>query len=264
MMLSPAEIDGYREDGYVIPEFRLPPGRVSKLRGALDRVIAANPDKRPEQLVSIHIDGKNAEGVCGDSEFLTVSRDPAILDMVEQCIGPDIVLWGCQAFCKPPGDGMEVPWHQDGHYWPIRPLATCTVWIAIDDSVVENGCLRVIPGSHRERTLWGHERQDRSDIVLNQSVADERFDESTAEDVELQAGQMSLHDVYLAHGSNPNRSTRRRAGLAIRYMPGTSLFDREPEAAGENAGYPVHFTSRPIWLVRGEDRTGQNVFEIGH
>ena len=99
MMLSPAEIDGYREDGYVIPEFRLPPGRVSKLRGALDRVIAANPDKRPEQLVSIHIDGKNAEGVCGDSEFLTVSRDPAILDMVEQCIGPDIVLWGCQAFC---------------------------------------------------------------------------------------------------------------------------------------------------------------------
>ncbi|MBI1310138.1 hypothetical protein GC176_02435 [bacterium] len=56
-------------------------------------------------------------------------RDEEILDIVEQLIGTDIVLWGCQAFCKPPGDWMEVPWHQDGNYWPIRPLATCTLWI---------------------------------------------------------------------------------------------------------------------------------------
>ncbi|MBC8290942.1 MAG: phytanoyl-CoA dioxygenase family protein [Planctomycetes bacterium] len=263
-MLTATEMASYQEHGYVVPEFRLPPDRVLKLREAMDRVIAANPATRPEQLVSIHIDGRNAEGVAGDSEFLAVARDEAILDMVEQCIGPDVILWGCQAFCKPSGDGMEVPWHQDGHYWPIRPLATCTVWIAIDDSVVENGCLRVIPGSHRERLLWTHEKQDRSDIVLNQSVADARFNESTAVDVELQAGQMSLHDVYLAHGSNPNLSTRRRAGLAIRYMPGTSLFDRDPEVTGTSAGYTVDFSTRPIWLLRGEDQTGRNDFEAGH
>lgn len=261
-MLIPSEISTYQENGFVVPEFQLTADRVRKLREALERVIATNPGTRPEQLVSIHIDGRNSEGVAGDSEFLDMARDPAIVDMVEQCIGPDVILWGCQVFCKPPGDGMEVPWHQDGHYWPIRPLATCTVWIAIDDSVIENGCLRVIPGSHRDRTLWTHEQEDRTDIVLNQRVADGRLDETTAADVELLAGQMSLHDVYLVHGSNPNQSNRRRAGLAIRYMPGTSLFDRS--AAETDAGYTVDFSSRPLWLLRGVDRTCRNDFHVGH
>jgi ectoine hydroxylase-related dioxygenase (phytanoyl-CoA dioxygenase family) len=263
-MLSDSEIAHYREHGFVVPKFRLAADRVAELRDALDRVIAANPDKRPEQLVSIHIAGKNSEGVIGDGQFMAVCRDHSILDIVEQLIGPDIVLWGCQAFCKPPGDGMEVPWHQDGHYWPIKPLATCTLWIAIDDSLVENGCLRVIPGSHRSRGLFAHLKENRSDVVLNQRVAEGEFDEDAAVDIELEAGQMSLHDVYLIHGSNPNRSARRRAGLAIRCMPGTSLFDRKAKADGTGAGYAVYFSNRPIWLLRGEDRTGRNDFKVGH
>lgn len=260
-MLSNTEVAHYEEHGYVVPSFRLSAERVEQLRLALERVLVANPDKRPEQLVSIHIAGKNSEGVVGDSEFMDVCRDPKILDIVEQLIGPDIVLWGCQAFCKPPGDGMEVPWHQDGNYWPIRPLATCTLWIAIDDSLVENGCLRVIPGSHRTRELTDHEKDDRTNIVLNQRVVDGEFDEATAVDVELEAGQMSLHDVYMIHGSNPNRSTRRRAGLAIRYMPATSLFVRDSQSDGKGSGYAVYFSNRPIWLLRGEDQTGKNEFE---
>ena len=263
-MLTDSEIEKYREDGYVVPEFRLSPDRVAKLREALERVIAVNPDKRPEQLVSIHISGRNSEGIVGDDEFMEVCEDKAILDIVEQLIGPDIVLWGCQAFCKPPGDGMEVPWHQDGNYWPIRPLATCTLWIAIDDSLVENGCLRVIPGSHRSQSLTPHFKEDRDDVVLNQRVVDGEFDETTAVDVELEAGQMSFHDVFLIHGSNANRSTRRRAGLAIRYMPATSLFDRHSSSDGIGAGYAVYFSNRPIWLLRGEDKTGQNDFVVGH
>lgn len=262
--LSDVELARYREQGYVVPQFRLSRERVGQLRDALDQVIADNPDKRPEQLVSVHISGKNAEGVTGHDVFMEIAQDPDIVDLVAQVIGPDVVLWGCQSFCKPPGDGMEVPWHQDGNYWPIRPLATCTVWIAIDDSVVENGCLRVVPGSHREQKLFEHLKEDRDDIVLNQRVVDGEFDESEAVDVELEPGQMSLHDVYMIHGSNPNRSTRRRAGLAIRYMPGTSLFDRDSNAAGSNAGYAVYFSTRPIWLLRGEDRTGQNDFQVGH
>ncbi|MDP6506398.1 MAG: phytanoyl-CoA dioxygenase family protein, partial [Planctomycetota bacterium] len=238
--------------------------RLTKLQTALDRVIGANPGTRPEQLVSVHIDEKSIEGVAGDQAFLDIARDEQIVDLVAQLIGPNVVLWGCQALCKPPGDGMEVPWHQDGHYWPIRPLATCTVWIAIDDSVIENGCLRVIPSSHRDKSLYSHLREERSDVVLNQRVEDSLFDESFAVDVELEAGQMSLHDVYLLHGSNPNRSTRRRAGLAIRYMPGSSLFDRNMPAPGTNAGYTVDFSTRPLWLLRGEDSTGQNDFRTGH
>ena len=110
-MLTESEVAQYHEAGYVVPQFRLSLDQVTRLREALDRVIAANPDRRPEQLVSVHISGRepgepNPEGVVGDPEFMAVCQDKAILDIVEQLIGSDIVLCGCQAFCKPPGDGM--------------------------------------------------------------------------------------------------------------------------------------------------------------
>lgn len=90
-------------------------------------------------------------------------------------------------------------------------------------------------------------------------------DESTARDVELQPGEMSLHDVYLIHGSRANTSPRRRAGLALRYMPATSHFDRAMFRPGESTStYLVDFSRRPIWLVRGADRTGKNDFRTGH
>ena len=139
--LSEAEIEAYRGQGYLIPEFRLSQEKVAALQTTLNEAIAANPGVRPEHLVSIHVQGKNAEGVVGSNAFLDLARDPDILDLVEAVMGPDIVLWGCHLFCKPAGDGLEVPWHQDGHYWPIRPLATCTVWVALEASDAENGCL---------------------------------------------------------------------------------------------------------------------------
>jgi hypothetical protein len=262
--LTPREVRGYRETGYLVPGFRLGLERLESLREALEHVVAANPGVRPERLVSVHRAGRNAEGVVGDPRFLELARDPDILDMVSEVIGPDIILWGCQAFCKPGGDGMAVPWHQDGHYWPIRPLATCTAWVALDDSTVENGCLRVIAGSHREQRLLEHERDDREGLVLNRKVLDAELDEARAIDIELQAGQLSLHDVYMVHGSNPNRSPKRRAGVAIRYMPATSHFDRDLFAPGDGSGYLIDFSTRPLWLLRGEDRTGRNDFRIGH
>ena len=73
---------------------------------------------------------------------------------------------------------------------------------------------------------------------------------------------MSLHDVYMIHGSAPNRSPRRRAGVAVRYMPGTSEFLR-PKPSAEN-GYLVDFSTRPLWLLKGRDRTGKNDFAVGH
>ena len=262
--LTSAEVGDYQQRGYVVPRFRLSAARLDELRDALDRVIVANPERRPEQLVSVHVDSRNREGVSGDSTFFDIACDDALVDAVVQLIGPDVILWGCQAFCKPPGDGMEVPWHQDGHYWPIRPLATCTAWIAIDDSRVDNGCLRVIPGSHRDQALRTHRVENRTDVVLNQRVDADLLNEADAVDVELEAGQVSFHDVYLIHGSNANRSTRRRAGLAIRYMPAASHFDRQRVVPGADAGYTVDFATRPIWLLRGEDTSGQNDFRIGH
>ena len=159
---------------------------------------------------------------------------------------------------------MEVPWHQDGHYWPIRPLPTCTVWIAIDDSMADNGCLRVIPASHCQEKLHAHLKEDRDDVVLNQRVDAAAFNATHAIDIELEAGQMSLHDVYLVHGSNPNLSIRRRAGIAIRYMPGSSHFDRKIAGPSAEVSYTIDFSQRPIWLLRGEDQTGLNDLQVGH
>jgi hypothetical protein len=121
------------------------------MREALDDLIRRNPGVRPEKLVSAHIEGDNGEGVRGSAAFLDLARDPELVELVSGVIGDDVILWGCHVFCKPAGDGYETPWHQDGHYWPIRPLANCTVWVALEDSDRGNGCLRVIPGSHRQR-----------------------------------------------------------------------------------------------------------------
>ena len=150
--LTQVEKARYREEGYVVPGFRLAADRVAEMRGALERLIAANPGVRPEKLVSAHLE-HGAEGVKGVRDFLELARDPELVELIAGAIGEDVILWGCQVFCKPAGDGLETPWHQDGHYWPIRPLATCTAWIALDASTRENGCLRVIPGSHRGKKL---------------------------------------------------------------------------------------------------------------
>jgi len=260
--LTAAELDQYKSAGYVVPAYALPSEQVTALRETLDDLIARNPDVRPEKLVSAHIEGRNDEGVVGSSMFLELARDPNILDMVEQVIGPDIVLWGCQIFCKPGGDGMEVPMHQDGEYWPIRPLANCTVWVAIDASKIENACLRIVPGSHREQRIFEHEHDMRDGLVLRDKVRQE-FIQTEPVDVELEPGHMSLHDVYLIHGSNANRSDKRRAGVAIRYMPATSLFERSLIPRSDNSGFTVDFSTRPLWLMRGQDRAG-NDFEVGH
>jgi hypothetical protein len=99
--LTPDELETYRRDGLVIPSSRLPDAQLASLRAALDRLIAANPGVRPEQLISAHVrPGEGAEKVRGDQAFLDLARDSALLDMVEQAIGPDIILWGCQVFCK--------------------------------------------------------------------------------------------------------------------------------------------------------------------
>ena len=200
----------------------------------------------------------NGEGVRGVADFLAQARDPQIVELVSGVIGEDIILWGCYVFCKPAGTGYETPWHQDGHYWPIRPLATCTVWVALEPSAADNGCLRVIPGSHAARQPHEHLHEDRTDLTLNQRLAAGSFDEATAVDIELQPGQMSLHDVYMIHGANANRSPRRRTGVALRYMPATSLFDPQLRPVDGQSGVPVNFAQRPLWLVRGLDRHGGN------
>ena len=258
------EIARYRAEGWVVPRFRLPAPRVAAMATALDTLLRDNPDVRPEKLVSAHVEGDNGEGVRGSRAFLDLARDPEIVELVSGVLGDDIILWGCHVFCKPASEGYETPWHQDGHYWPIRPLANCTVWVALEASTVENGCLRVIPRSHAGKRLHAHLHEDRSDLALNQRLARGTFDETSAVDIALQPGEMSLHDVYMIHGAKANRSQKRRTGVALRYMPATSVFERDLKPADGKTGVAVDFAKRPLWLVRGRDRSGRNDLAVGH
>jgi hypothetical protein len=177
-MLTTKEVEAYHREGWIIPKnFSLLPEQLASLRDALDYVIEENPDTRPEMLVSAHLEGgQSGEGIKGSQAFMKLASDKRILDLVEQIIGKDVVLWGCQIFCKPAGDGMEVPMHQDGQYWPINPLATCSVWVALDDVDVSNGCMRVVPGTHKG--MLPHVVDARERIVLNQTVSPGQLNET--------------------------------------------------------------------------------------
>jgi ectoine hydroxylase-related dioxygenase (phytanoyl-CoA dioxygenase family) len=259
--LSDAEVAAYHRDGQLTPRQRLSPGLVGRLTRAIEGLISDNPDIRPEQLVGAHVRRSADTGVRGREELLDLVSQPEILDMVEQVMGPDLIMWGSQVFSKPPTDGLAIPWHQDGQYWPMRPLATVTVWIAIDPATTDNGCLRIIPGTHRGGLL-AHESSDDAGLALNQGLAAGAIDEALARDVELEPGQVSLHDAMVVHGSNANPSGRRRCGYAIRYMPATSHFERRLEPTRIARNQVIDFSQRPIWLVRGQDRAN-NDFAVG-
>jgi hydroxyethylthiazole kinase-like uncharacterized protein yjeF len=123
--------------------------------------------------------------------------------------------------------------------------------------LTSNGCLRVIPGSHTDKILHPHLHEDKVELVLNQAVNEDCFDPNDAVDLELQPGQMSLHDVYMIHGAKANTSNIRRTGVAIRYMPTTSHFDRSLHPAKGTSGLPLNFATRPLWLLKGRDVCGQ-------
>jgi ectoine hydroxylase-related dioxygenase (phytanoyl-CoA dioxygenase family) len=264
LRLNASEVQTYEREGWLVPRYRLESAYVAQLQASLDELIRNNPGVRPEKLVSAHVQGDNREGVKGSRDFLELAMHTPIVDLVQDLIGPNIILWGCHVFCKPPEDGYETPWHQDGHYWPIRPLATCTVWVALEPSTRKNGCLRIIPGSHRGQRLHPHLHEDRQDLTLQQRMADGTFEESEAVDIELEPGQMSMHDVYMIHGAQANRSSQRRTGVALRYMPASAHFDRSLKPVDGQSGVPVSFATRPLWLLRGQDVSGRNDFQIGH
>ncbi len=261
--LSKAQIAAYRRDGLLVPPYRIPAAMLERMREALEKLLRDNAEVAPESLVCPHIPYGATHDADAAAQWFEFATNPRLLDLVEQLIGPDIVLWGSQVFCKPALSGRAIPLHQDAQYWPIRPRATCSAWIAIDDAVPENGCMRYVPGSHASADVYKHRRSARTNVVLDQEVDPALFDASLACDDTLQAGQFSLHDVYLIHGSNANLSARRRAAFVVRYMPATSKFERFENDAHRQAGVTFSMSRRPIWLVRGCDRAG-NDFRIGH
>jgi non-haem Fe2+, alpha-ketoglutarate-dependent halogenase len=129
-----------------------------------------------------------------------------------------VIAWGSHFFCKMPGDGKRVSWHQDSSYWPLTPSMAVTAWLAIDDATIENACMRFIPGSHHLGHLTYTLSENDEANVLNQTVPDAET-LGRPVDVELKAGEISIHSDLLLHGSEANQSNKRRCGLTLRYCP---------------------------------------------
>jgi len=249
-MLSNDQIIKYKNDGYVIPDFKMPEEVLLKI------------EKKHTDLLNKHPEFKNycPAILSYDEGFLNFCKNEKILDYVSQLIGPDFALWNSSFFAKPPIDGHATPWHQDGQYWPIRPLATCTVWLAIDDSTPENGCLKFIKGSHIDQKLKSHNINNNKNLTLNQELANEEFDETQAVNLVLERGQISLHDVYLVHGSEVNKSPNARRAITMRFMPTSSIFDHQL-VKDKNLFSKLNvnkYSDRKIYHMRGKDISGKN------
>ena len=143
-------------------------------------------------------------------------REPRIVAAVADLLGDDVIGWGSHYFCKLPGDGKAVDWHQDATYWPLTPTKTLTVWLAIDDADEANGCMEFVAGSHLHGALEHLVDDGGGASVLGRGIPDAgRLGEVVLNP--LRAGQISIHSDLLVHGSRANASQRRRCGLTLRY-----------------------------------------------
>lgn len=210
--LNEAQLQSYRERGFLFPLPALEPDEVAAARSALAR-IEALPEPHRSRVV------KNKSHLVSVT-LAALIRKPTILDAVEQVIGPDLLVWGASFFKKEGGSPDYVSWHQDATYWGLEPSDIVTAWVAVTPSTPANGCMRVIPGSHNWPIL-PHRETYAADNMLSrgQEIAVE-VDEKQAVDVVLDPGQMSFHQVLIAHNSEPNRADYPRVGFAIRYIGG--------------------------------------------
>src|SRR5437868_3326892 len=142
-LVTPADVEQFGRDGYWICRRPLfPEPKFRALKETFERILAQRPEgKKPEDLDVPHY---------AYPELFQWLFADEVLDTVEQFVGPDIALWSSHFISKPPGKGRAVPWHEDSAYWKgmLEPQEVVTVWLAIDESARENGCMRVIPGSH--------------------------------------------------------------------------------------------------------------------
>jgi len=240
--LTTDELTSYRDNGYVTLPRLFAPAKFEALRRHFEEKFAALPGgARPEDMDVPHFT---------DPRLFDWLLDPDVLRVVEQLIGPDIALFSAHFFCKPAGDGKSVPWHDDAYFWreTIDPASRAiTVWVALDRVSQENGCMRVIPGSHAPGAR-GYRPSARDDSVFAEELDPACVEEDRAVPIELAPGACSIHTATLVHSSQANHSPLRRAGFTMRYISTDVRFNHEE--VGDR---------HQIYLAQGIDHAG-NVY----
>jgi len=208
-VLSPQQIESFNRDGFLKSIRIFSRAEIAEIRTyfdkLLERVVAEGGDSY--SISTAHV---------SYGRVYDILRDERIVSRVSDLLGENVIAWGSHFFCKMPNDGKRVAWHQDASYWPLSPSKTVTVWLAVDDADVENACMRFLAGSQEYGHLTYRPSTPAEHNVLDQTVEDaEQY--GTAVDVELAAGEVSMHSDLLLHGSEANTSNRRRCGLTLRY-----------------------------------------------
>lgn len=231
-------LDRYERDGYVFPVRAIDSAPAQAYRRALED---------SQQALGGRFEGKyTLKPHLLFTWLADLVTEPAVLDLAQQVIGEDMLLWSTEFFIKQPGDERFVSWHVDDTYWNIDPVVQTTVWIALSDIGIENGPLRYVPGSHREKRLAVATQQDDKNMVISGQAA-QGVDESRAVDVLLRAGEVALHDGRTLHASGRNTGRDARIGIAARYVPTSVRCTANRESA---------------LLVRGVDRFGHFDHEV--
>ena len=211
MHLTPQQINDYHRDGFVFPVPAL-----SAQQAALYRNHLEDYEARAGQPLQGNMRHKTHLLFTWVDEL---AHNPAILDVVTDIIGPDVLLWNTNFFIKEAANPGFVSWHQDSTYWGLEPDDVITAWVALTDATPDNGYMQFIPGSHKIEQLPHLDTFHRDNLLSRGQEIAVEVDKSKAVGVGLQAGEMSLHHIKLVHGSEPNGSADRRIGVAIRYIP---------------------------------------------
>jgi hypothetical protein len=239
-MLTDQDVEFFRSQGYLLPGRQLfSPEKLQRLERIFDDHLADKGDKLSDELDTPHY---------RDPRLFEFLLSDEVLDTVQPLIGPNIALWSSHFISKDPFTGRATPWHEDSSYWNGRFSAydgIVTIWLALEDvSNRENGCMRVIPGSHLNGGFSeSYVPTDMTEQTFHAEISD--VDESQAVDFELARGEFSIHDGRIVHGAKPNKSAIRRTGYTMRYFPSSVRM------------LPVEINEGwKIWLARGEDLAG--------
>lgn len=209
--LSPAELAAYHRDGYHFPVRAFDADEAGRYRRALEAHEArTGAPLQGKWRVKSHLLFTWADRIV---------HHPAVLDAVEDVIGPNILCWTTNFFIKEPRSPGFVSWHQDAAYWGLEPEEVVTAWVALTPSNAVSGCMKVLPGSHLQAHIPHVDTFAENNLLTRGQEIAVDVDEARAVSIMLQPGEISLHDIKLVHGSAPNNSDDRRIGLAIRYLP---------------------------------------------
>ncbi|WP_158090264.1 phytanoyl-CoA dioxygenase family protein [Kiloniella majae] len=238
--LTPEQINAYEEQGYLLPLDLFSLQEAFDYRQEIEDLETQYRDGVGEYPLNqfFRINGQIVIPLLAQ-----IAQTPKLLDAVEDILGPDLLVWSCELFIKEAGTAKTVSWHQDLTYWGMGETDDeVTAWIAFSDVSKAAGCMRFIPGSHKQRIV-PHQDTFNEDNLLSrgQEIAVDVNEEDAVYD-ELRPGQMSLHHGRLFHASGPNKSDDRRIGMAIRFVTPGVEHNNEKKDFG--------------MLVRGSDKKG--------